>query len=72
MPAKSHIWGNSGSWVLGQNAICQWYCRILKSAIPHQPDFWHDDVNSRNIKDDFEIFNKTCPKEYSAGRFHDS
>ena len=34
--------------------------------------FGHDDVNSRNIKDDFEIFNKTCPKECSAGRFHDS
>ena len=30
---ESHIWENSGSWVLSQNAQGQSDCRILKSAI---------------------------------------
>ena len=29
---KSNIWEKFGSWYMGQNAVCQWDCRILKST----------------------------------------
>ena len=52
---KSHIWENSGSRVMSQNAFSQSDCRILKSAISQEKIdqstcFWHAVIDSRNIK----------------------
>ena len=50
---KSDIWGNFGSWDMGQNVLIQSDCSIFKSTIsPKQknPDLLHVDTNSRKWK----------------------
>ena len=54
---KTNIWGNSGFSIMSQNALRQSGCSILNSAISQKQlmnklDFWHVDIDVRNIKDD--------------------
>ena len=66
---QSHIWQNSGSWVIGQNAVTQSNCRIASNVISQgrsgKVHFWNADKHQSFLQVDsitFSVHSKAYRK----------